>query len=34
VSFLGETYLHLLNNRIFVERSFENLHCINLLELM
>jgi hypothetical protein len=34
VSFWGETYLHLLNNRIFVERSFENLHCTNLSKLM
>jgi hypothetical protein len=34
VIFWGKTYLHLLNNRIFVESSFENLHCTNLLKLM
>jgi hypothetical protein len=34
VSFWGETYLHLLNNRIFVERNFENLHYTNLSKLM
>jgi hypothetical protein len=33
VSFWGETYLHLLNNRMFVKRSFENLHCTNLSKL-
>jgi hypothetical protein len=27
VSFWGETYLHILNNRIFVKRNFENLNC-------
>jgi hypothetical protein len=34
VSFSGEMYLHLLNNRIFVERSFENLHFTNLSKVM
>jgi hypothetical protein len=34
ISFWGETYLHLLNNRIFVERSFENLHCTNISKLI
>jgi hypothetical protein len=34
VSFWGETYLHLLNNRIFVERSLKNLHCTNLSKLI
>jgi hypothetical protein len=33
-SFWGETYLHLLNNGIFVVRSFENLHYTNLSKLM
>jgi hypothetical protein len=28
------TYLYLLNNRIFVERSFKNLYCTNLSKLM
>jgi hypothetical protein len=26
--------MHLLNNRIYVERSFENVYCINLSKLM
>jgi hypothetical protein len=34
VSFWGETYLHLLNNRIFVERNSENLHCTTFSKLM
>jgi hypothetical protein len=34
VNFWGETYLHLLNNRIYVEKNFENLHYINLSKLM
>jgi hypothetical protein len=34
VSFWGETYLDFLNNRIFVERTFENLHYTNLSKLM
>jgi hypothetical protein len=29
-----ETYLHLLNNRIFVEKSFENLYYTNLSKLI
>jgi hypothetical protein len=29
VSFWDETYLHLLNSRIYIERSFENLHYTN-----
>ena len=33
VRFWGEAYLHLLNNRIYRERSFENLHCTNLSKL-
>jgi hypothetical protein len=34
VSFWGETYLHLFNNRIYVERSFKYLHYTNLSKLM
>jgi hypothetical protein len=34
VSFWGETYLHLLNNGVFAERSFENLYYTNLSKLI
>ena len=33
-SFRSEPYLHLLNNRIFVVKGFENLYCKNLSKLV